>query len=107
MADEPANDTILEKDSKGRLFIVEMAPDGTTTRTPATAAAALAYVDRLVAAYGADNVPVGSLQPGQGGVADHVLTRTELVDQLRYLTERLRKENHGNDAATITALRAA
>ena len=79
----------------------------TTKTTPVTAEEALRRVDRMVAAYGADNVPIGSLQPGQGGVADRSLTRAELVDEIAHLIEKLREEKGGDNAATITALRAA
>src|SRR5437763_3544588 len=107
MADEPANNDTLLTEEKGQLVVVEQQPDGTTKTTAVTAEEALRRVDRMVAAYGADNVPIGSLQPGQGGVADRSLTRAELVDEIAHLIEKLREEKGGDNAATITALRAA
>jgi RHS repeat-associated protein len=107
VADQPANNETILKDVGGKLIVEEQLPDGTTKSTRVSAAEALKYVDRMVAAYGADNVPVGSLQPGQGGVADRTLTRAELISRISYLAEKLLAENHGDSAATIAALRAS
>jgi YD repeat-containing protein len=107
MADEPTNTELLEEDANGGLVIAQLQADGTTQRRPVTAAEALAFLDRLVAAYGADSVPQGALAPGGGEVIDRTLTPAELVDRIAYLVDRLRAETGGNDAATITALNAA
>lgn len=105
MPDLPTNDEYLDIEGD-QLVLTSLKADGTSTRTPVSAAEALAFVDRQIALHGVDHLAEVGIRPGQGEMVEQSIDASQVAELLRRLLVRV-ADAAGTEDAAITAIRAA